>query len=500
MDLTFSAHKMPYLNKVYTEIRHQEETSETVVPDSYPDAASIADCFASVMLRGKECRTGAAIISGAVKGGVVYHPEDGSYPRLLEFYFPFSVSFDSGMLVDTAQITAELKVASVDSRMINSRKILLRVNVACEISAYCRQELTTYELQTDNDRLQTKTNTLCAYLPSETAERSFGINEALSMQAGQSPIAQIYKLRCDCRVTDRKLVGNKAVFKGMLQCKLLCRGENDILYTHTTMLPFSQYCELVQDYDEGILSLFVVLTGCDVSIDHEGIPQLSANLLAQCIVYNRYEAELVEDAYCVGGELTAQWQHDQITCSLDRKTEQLTLHQSIPGSMNEIIDTELYDDFPLYRQSGDTMQVIIPVCIHVFGVDNHHIASSRQSRGEITQEYALAKNAGCHARILPFDGCMVRTAQDSLEFQCGTQAEVCFTAQQELTSLCSGSIAENRKKDIRVPSVILHAIAEEQPLWNIAKAYKTTVTALRCANEIDSDYTPDHGMLLIPIP
>lgn len=500
MDLTFSTNKVPYLCKVFTEVRHQEETAETVVPDSYPDVASIADSFASVMLRGKECQNGTAVISGAVKAGAIYHPEDDSFPRLLEFYLPFSVSFDSPALTETSQIAAELKIASVDARIINSRKILLRVNIACDMAAYSTQEFTTHQLQTKDERLQLKQQSFRANIPAEMTERTFVVNETLNLQPGQPPISQIYKARCDCRVTDKKLVGNKAVFKGTLQCRMLYRGENEMLYTHSTVIPFSQYCELDRDYDDGTLSIYVVLTGCDVSVDHEGIPQLTANLLAQCLVYTLYEAELLEDAYCVGADLAPQWHHDLITCRLDQKTEQLSLRQSVPGAMSEIIDTEIYDDFPLCKQCGDTMQVIVPTYVRVFGMDDNHVATSRQSRGELSLEYALAKNAECHVRITPFDGCMVRTVQDALEFLCGTQADVYFTAHQEITTLCGGCINESSGTESRAPSMILRTITEEQPLWDVAKAYKTTVSSLRSANEIDVDYTPDHGMLLIPIP
>lgn len=499
MDLTFYTNKMTYLSKIFAEVRHQEETAETVVPDSYPDAASVADCFASVMLRGKEFQNGTAVISGAVKAGVIYHPEDNSYPRLMEFYLPFSVSFDSPALTETSQIAAELKIASADARIINSRKILLRVNISCDIAAYITQEFDVHQLQTKDERLQLKQQTFRANVPAEMEERTFVINEILNLQPGQPPISQIYKTRCNCRVTDKKLVGNKAVFKGTLQCRMLYRGENDILYTHSAIVPFSQYCELDRDYDEGTLSISVVFTGCDVSTDHEGVPALTANLLVQCLVYSPWETELVEDAYCVGADLTSQWQHNLIACRLDSKSEQLSVRHPIPGTMSEIIDTEIYDDFPLYKQCGDTMKIIIPIHVRVFGMDDHHAATSRQVRAEISLEYPLADNAECHVRINSFDGCMVHTVQDALDFQCTSQADVCFTAVQELATLCGGCINENSTAESRVPSMILRAISEEQPLWDVAKAYKTTVTALRRANEIDADYTPDHGMLLIPI-
>lgn len=499
MELTFSAHKTPCLNKCFNEVRHQEETAETVIPDSYPDAASIAGSFASVLLRGKESHAGTAVIIGAVKAGAIYHPEDGSYPRLLEFYLPFSFTFDSPFLTETAQFTAELKIASVDARMINSRKVLLRVNIACEITAYSLQELISHKLQEGDRRLQLKEQTYSSYVLSELAERSFVMNETLEANPGQPTAVEIYKVRCNGRISDKKLVGSKVVFKGHLHCSILYRGENNALFNYTTQIPFSQYCELDQDYDEGIPVLSIAITGCDSGVNSDGSMQLTVNLLAQCLVYSHYQTNLIEDAYCVGAELTPQWNSSAMECCLDRKTEVLSLQQSVPGTLAEIIDTEIYDDFPVCRQSGDVVRITIPTFVRVMGIDNDHVAVSRQTRGEIALEYPLSDDAECNVCVTPFHGHSVRSGTDLLDLQCGTQAEMYFTARQEFHSLCGGSITETADQGSRSPSMIMRSMSREQPLWDVAKVYKTTVAALQSANEIESEYTPDHGLLLIPV-
>ena len=129
MELTFQTSPLHFLRCVVQEVHFQEETSDTIVPDSYPDIASILDCYADPVVRGKECRERSVTITGGLKGGILYQPENESAPRCLELYMPFSVKFDHPDLTECSQVIVSARVRSVDARMINSRKAMLRISL-----------------------------------------------------------------------------------------------------------------------------------------------------------------------------------------------------------------------------------------------------------------------------------------------------------------------------------------------------------------------------------
>lgn len=177
MELAFQTSQLHFLRRAAQEVRYQEETAETIVPDSYPDISTIADCFANAILRGKDCRDGSVIISGGVKAGILYVPDDGSYPRNLEFYIPFTVKVENPSLTEQAQVLSSMTVRSVDARMINSRKAMIRVNLGCEVTAYEESVETFYTLQSEWDALQQKQSTYQISLPLETGEKSFVVSD-----------------------------------------------------------------------------------------------------------------------------------------------------------------------------------------------------------------------------------------------------------------------------------------------------------------------------------
>ena len=94
MELMLQTNPLCYLKTAVREVRCQEETGETLVPDGEPDIATLADCAAEVYLRGKDLREGTVTVAGGVKGTVLYLPEDGTTVRCLECYLPFTIKVE----------------------------------------------------------------------------------------------------------------------------------------------------------------------------------------------------------------------------------------------------------------------------------------------------------------------------------------------------------------------------------------------------------------------
>ena len=94
MELLLETKSAEFLREILHGTISQEETGETIVPDSYPDAERVLHAYGSVVLRGKEYRNGSMSISGGIHAGVLYGPEDQSAPRALHVYLPFTIRME----------------------------------------------------------------------------------------------------------------------------------------------------------------------------------------------------------------------------------------------------------------------------------------------------------------------------------------------------------------------------------------------------------------------
>lgn len=319
---------------------------------------------------------------------------------------------------------------------------------------------------------------------------------------GRPPIRQIYKACCSLELTDQKLVGNKGVFKGNVCCKLLYLSENQSLYLWQQKLPFSQYCELQKDYDQEDLAVAPILTGYDLDLEgQEDIRRvlLNVNVLAQCVVTGVQPLSLTEDAYCTHGKLEPTWKQYQLDAKLDQQRSLQTVRQSLTGPLQEILDTDVYLDFPALERQENQAKVVAPLTLRVLGLDENGVLTARSAKAEAVQEFALSDQAACRLSATPAGETYASLTGDGAEVRCGVNLETACYAKQSLRSLCGGTVEEEAEAGNRRPSVILRTVRKNDALWDVAKACNSTEDAIRSVNHIEGERLADAAMLLIPV-
>ena len=162
MELVFEEQSIDYLRRIFSGSAAQELTQELIVPDSYPDCGRIVFTGACAVMRGKECRDGGAAVTGGVRAGLLYVPEDGSEARALECYLPYSVRYDHPAATAQTQLFAMCRVRAADARLINSRKILVRVSVVCDLTGFEETGETIRTLKTHRRRCRRRRQTIAA--------------------------------------------------------------------------------------------------------------------------------------------------------------------------------------------------------------------------------------------------------------------------------------------------------------------------------------------------
>ena len=137
MELAFEKNAVDHLQKLVCQVASQEETAETVVPDSLPDVGRIVGCWGVPVIRSKEWRQNGMGASGGISAWVLYVPEEGGPARQVSVYLPFTVKWEFPPTEQEGQMRVSCRLRSIDARMVNSRKILVRASLACQGEAYC---------------------------------------------------------------------------------------------------------------------------------------------------------------------------------------------------------------------------------------------------------------------------------------------------------------------------------------------------------------------------
>lgn len=502
MELVFQNQTSAFLQVLLHERCAQEQTAELIVPDSFPDAARIVSTCAEVILRSKECRQGSLSVNGAIRAAVLYMPEQEQTPRTLSAYLPFSMRVDHPAATQQMQSCLTLHVRSADARMIHSRKVLLRVNLGCEVMGFAAADESFYSLQQQPDELQVKKQTYPLLLPVETAERSFSMQEELGTAEAKETPGSICWYTTQPLITERRLIGNKAVFKGLLILKTLYQTADGTLQTSRHELPFSQYCELTGDYEQELPLLLPLVTGAELELlpDSPEKPfRLSVNLLVQALVYDTISVELCEDAYSTRGVLQPQWKQYALPARLDRQQRHETLRGSLPVRAASVVDSTLYLDEPVQSRTPDGVEIRLPCTLSLLYFDEAGALQGTSGQLQLQTALPLAPNATCTVQASCGRDGFASAAADGTEIRYDVLLELESCAEQQLRGLSGGSIEPEQKPSGRRASIIIRRAGHMQSVWELAKQYATTEQAIRQVNALGEEQPEEDALLLIPV-
>ncbi len=497
MELSFEPKTETYLRPVVSRVVSQEETGEAIVPDSCPDIVRTAGCFGTVVLRGKECRDGSVVLSGGIRAHVLVVPEDETYPRAIELYLPFTQRVDAPEVTSGSRVVYEARLRSLDARLLNSRKVLIRADLSGHVEAFEPAEVTTWSLLDCPPEIQAHRVTLPVTLTSQTAEKSFVVGEELELPASQPACAAVLKWDCTVSLGEEKLIGARAVFKGTAAVRLLYRTEDGSLCRYEFAVPFSQFAELDREGGEEDLRVVLMCTGAELEPDGQDPARrflLTLNVLAQCVTQDRTELELIDDLYATRGAVTVRSEPFSGVGVLDVQRLRQSVRGTVSGECNEVIDTSVLLDWPSTEHEGDAVRVRVPAAVTVLSLDTENHLQARTERMEAVCETVLAPGCDASSWAQLTGDVFASPSGDGAEARFTVECVVTSSAPERCAMVTGAELTESDHEPVR-PSVILRAVEEGETLWSIAKACRTCVDAVSAANALDDE--PTAGMLLL---
>lgn len=501
MDLTFQKNTISYLQALVSQVNTREETTEIVVPDDAPDIGRVISAWAIPTVRSKQSQAGTMRVSGGIRVWVLYAPMDGSDPKSLGAYLPFSMKWELPHGAYDGAVRVTCRMQSVDARMSGARKLLVRATVACLGEVYGQSEAEFYTLPEPPDELEVLQQKLPLTLPAEMAEKTFQLDEVLDIPAGTPAVESIVACQLHPTINDSKVLGEKAVFKGNCALHLVYMTPEGRLAVWDYSLPFSQYTELARHYEQDEATHCIpLLTEIELEPEENGQGlRLRCEMTVQCTVLCRHSLELVTDMYSLHHQLTPQSETIPLRTQLDHQSLRQIAELSFPIHGATMIDCTVLPGFPKVSRPGDSAVIEAPVWCTMMYYDENGALQGRQSRGMSTREIALAAGCPCHV------GCQVSGPMQWVPDGSGLTMRVPLEltadsySDQELTMLRGAVMGEKSLPSADRPSIIVKAMTDEDTLWSLAKTNGSTVDAIRKANRLKPGAPESGALLLIPV-
>ena len=498
MELTFHKTVCPCLRKVISQVQMQEQTQEVRLPDSMPDIGRVLDSWGQVLLRGKEWRGNAMMVSGGVMTWVLYAAEGDPQPQSVEVWIPFQMRWEFPQTQRDGTICVLPLLKSVDARSTSARKMMVRANVSLlgEAMEPVEAELSIPENVPEDIQLLKAAYPL--ELPKEAGEKLVSIEEELVLPGVCPPVEQILRYAVAPKVLEQKVMAGRLVFRGKCATHMLYTGEDGALHTWDTEVPFSQYAELDRDYSSGSSSSIIpTVTNLELMLDEQKHLQLKCSIAAQYQICDRVMTEIVEDAYSPVRPLKLQTETMQLPVRLDQQEQMLQLNGQWDGEAERIVDVTGFPDHPQLRQEGEMAGIAVPMQFQMLYYDP---AGNLQS-GTVRCEQSLGMLSDPQNSIhtyLQTEGWPQGTLMGQnvqLTAQCQVNSDV--FSHQGLSMVSGITAGEMIEPDPCRPSLILRRKGKDR-LWDIAKECGSTVDGIWLANGLDEEPEADK-MLLIPI-
>ncbi|MBR1972122.1 MAG: DUF3794 domain-containing protein [Oscillospiraceae bacterium] len=497
MEIQFGKSTLSCLDTPVREVRNSEQTQEIRLPDGMPDIGRVLASWGQPILRGKEWDRDSISFTGGMMVWVLYAPEDGSVERVMETWIPFQMNWELPEDTPEGIIRIRCLPRFVDGRSVSPRKIMVRCGMSAMAEAFTPKSVEVFAPEEVPGDVELLRSTYPVRIPKEAGEKTFLIDEDLTMPDSVPQPEQLMYYRMDPVITDRKVLGNKLVFRGNGNLHLLYRSEEGQLHTWDFELPFSQYAQLEGEYGTDAQSDIALMpTNLEVVLDDESHIRLKAGVVGQYLVTDKQLVDVIEDAYSPSRELGIRTENLELPVVLENRRENIYGEQTLPAQANLAADVSFSPDFPRQRRTENGVELELPGTFQVLYYGEDGILRSGTARWEGRQSLTADSNSQIFAVPMPAQP-QAMAGSGQIMAKAEVPMEMTAAARQAIPMVTGLEPGGQRTPDPNRPTLILRRAGEER-LWDIAKGSGSTVEAIRRANGLQEEPAPNQ-MLLIPV-
>ena len=467
-------------------------SSDIVVPDTKEDILRVVLSNAQYRIRSKDVESGRVVIHGELKANAVYVPESGDGLNTLSTDIPFECEFDVKSADSGCIAIAQLDIISLDTRILNPRKILINAQVCVYQKCYCNSDFTWFTAPEQSVKNAFfKTGSTNIRLVNLVTEKTFSIEDELPMQ-NIDESAQLVSTSVLFYTDSADAVGSKLIVKGHVDIKALYCVNSD-LESYDSTMSFSQIFELPERDVVPEYNAIILPTGDYFELS-DGRLSFEIHAVMQIICTEGKELEYIEDAYVCGAKTKLE-REERAACISQRQiqlNEQVQISHSADNDIERVIHMSGLTGSP--KLSGSELS--FPITIEfVYASTDGQIRSAKAHGGakvnlELEEDEAVEDmsvsvtvlNANCNGKDITINASLCVKAN----VQKRSALEVMCSAEYNELENCKA-----------LPSIYI-CRSQSNDLWSIAKRYSSDAAVISKLNELDENSDISNKLLIVP--
>lgn len=497
MNLAFEKREVACLQPSVFQVQSVEQTQELRLPENRSGQARILGAWGQPVLRGKQWQSDRFQITGGILAWVLWEPEDGGKVQSLDTWIPFKIEWDLEPECPEGVASVQLLLKNLDVREVSAGKLMIRSGVAAMVRCWHPHTASVYMAAEVPEDVALLRQQYPMRLPREMGEKPFTVEEQLTLPPSAPTVDKLLYARMDPVVTDRKVLGNKIVFRGNGNLHILYLDEESGVRNWDFELPFSQYAELSGSYSpDAQADVMITMTNLETAADGEGVLNLRAGMTGQYLVVDREMIETVADAFSPLRTMEVQYQPLTLPGILDDCRETVGGEKQIPLQADGVVDAVLLHEFPRQRRDGDGITVEVSGTVQILHYDPEGKLQSGHYRWEGNGSVKADTDTVLHLQPMTVQS-RIMPGTESMVFRTEMPVQVTAMSAEGLPMVAGIAVGEKQEPDPARPSLILRRAGKES-LWTMARSSGSTVEMIRAANGLEGEPEPGQ-MLLIPV-
>ncbi len=498
------------LKKIYTEKKSLIKTveipilSEIPIMDSEDDIEKITQTFCTPYLSFKSQNGTSLSFEASAAFTVMY---EGNENVLSSAYlkYGFSKTIEDNELGEISFI--KLNAKSVSARQIGKRKIEVKATVVALISTL---KVTENEINFDFDEPKIETNIIS--VPASTTinvkEKSVTVSENLYLPAGMPEIKCILRYFSSVSVNESKFISDKTIVKGLINCDILYKSENNDIVKFKDAIPFSQVVDTKTDLPscssncKACLGSFVIMP--ESSNDgSKTIFAVDATVNLTVSTFCEENIPLCLDAYSVENNIETE----KMTVSAKKKNEELSEKVLIKKQL-DIKDNKVFSVIdsavnPIVENiTFNNNEMLVTGSLNVgllYKSENGDIKTLNESfQFEYKRQLSNIKGTySAEVNAMLIDS-VYTILSDGSKIDLQTSLLITADIFEENSVQCIKNINLLDKLNENKSSITLYYPESNENLWDIGKKFAVKKSSLLFANELTDDNIQSKNMLIIP--
>lgn len=508
MELNLQRQSITINEIVYDGFVEQPVECDALLPDYCPDIVKILKCAVTTHIGSTTVTAERLTVEGHASAHVYYCSDQGAV-RHTEYKIPFAKTVDLRSAPSHPVVTVKPSVDYVNCRAVNQRRVDIRgaISLGVKVSDTKEEQVIS---DAQGGGLQLRRDMVQATDLVGQHDVTFPVTEDLELGFGKAPVNTVLRTDCRVNVQDYKVVSGKVVAKGEFLlhiCYQPLEDENR-LEVMEYALPLSQIIDADGTDEDCICDVEMMVASCDVQPRQNGDGEyllfaVDARVRAAVTVYRHKEIPVATDCYSTRFECNSQNRPVSFVRLLHIARDSVTNKASLelPEGVESVLDAWCDVEGLQWKPESGGVSVSMKLMVSLFAKMQDGEVSYFEQITEETHQFAI--QGGC--RNLSFEpsadvlSCAYSLTGGKIELRSEIILRGSVLCEVRCNSLGGITLDETKPKAKAQNKLYIYYADEGESVWNIAKRYNTSASAIWEENSVEDDILPGKAMLLIPI-